>query len=31
MPGISSKLSNPLEYYTDVDFITPTDINGLDS
>ena len=31
MPGISNKLSNPLEYYTDIDFITPTDINGLDS
>ena len=31
MPGIIKHLTNPLEYYTDVDFITPTDINGLDS
>lgn len=31
MPGISKLLSNPLQYYTDTDFITPTDINGLDS
>jgi len=31
MPGITKLLSNPLQYYTDTDFITPTDINGLDS
>ncbi len=31
MPGISAILTNPLQYYTDSDFITPTDINGLDS
>ena len=31
IPGISKLLSNPLQYYTDTDFITPTDINGLDS
>ena len=31
LPDISKLLSNPLQYYTDTDFITPTDINGLDS
>ena len=31
IPGISKILSDPLQYYTDTDFITPTDINGLDS
>ena len=27
MPGISSKLSNLLEFYTDTDFVVPRDIN----
>ena len=27
MPGISATLSNPLQYYSDTDFIVPTDIN----
>jgi len=31
MPGISVYLNNPLQYYADNDFISPTDINGLDS
>lgn len=31
IPGITKLLSNSLQYYTDTDFITPTDINGLDS
>jgi len=31
MPGISTYLNNPLQYYTDDDFISPADINGLDS
>ena len=29
--GISDILTDPLQYYTDTDFIKPTDINGLDS
>jgi hypothetical protein len=28
IPGISSKLSNPLEYYSDVTYNVPRDING---
>jgi len=31
LPGISDILTDPLQYYTDTDFIKPTDINGLDS
>ena len=31
MAGISNILTDPLQYYTDTDFIKPTDINGLDS
>jgi hypothetical protein len=31
LPGISNILTDPLQYYTDTDFIKPTDINGLDS
>lgn len=31
MPGIKNILTDPLQYYTDSDFIAPTDINGLDS
>ena len=31
MPGLSTYLNNPLQYYTDDDFISPADINGLDS
>ena len=31
MPGIETILNNPLQYYTDIDFIAPVDINGLDS
>lgn len=31
LPGIANKLNNPLEFYTDTDFIVPADINGLDS
>ena len=31
MPGIENILTDPLQYYTDSDFIAPTDINGLDS
>ena len=31
LPGISNKLNNPLEFYTDTEFIVPADINGLDS
>jgi len=31
LSGITKLLSNPLQYYTDTDFIKPTDINGLDS
>jgi hypothetical protein len=27
LPGISKKLNNPLEFYTDTDFIVPRDIN----
>jgi hypothetical protein len=27
MPGISATLSNPLQYYSDTDFIVPKDIN----
>lgn len=27
-PGISATLSNPLQYYTDTDFIAPADINS---
>ena len=28
LPGISSYLSNPLQYYTDTDFKVPRDINA---
>lgn len=31
IPGISKILTDPLQYYTDTDFIAPVDINGLDS
>jgi len=31
VPGISKILTDPLQYYTDTDFIAPVDINGLDS
>jgi hypothetical protein len=31
IPELKSYLSNPLEFYTDSDFIIPVDINGLDS
>jgi len=31
LPGLSIFLNDPLQYYTDNDFISPTDINGLDS
>lgn len=31
IPELSYRLSNPLELYTDTDFLTPVDINGLDS
>tara|TARA_R110000851_G_scaffold110225_3_gene232865 strand:+ start:294 stop:926 length:633 start_codon:yes stop_codon:yes gene_type:complete len=31
LPGINNVLTNTLQYYTDTDFIKPTDINGLDS
>ena len=31
IPGLSIYLNNPLQYYTDNDFISPADINGLDS
>jgi len=31
MPNLSMYLNNPLQYYTDTDFIAPVDINGLDS
>lgn len=31
MPGISSFLNNPIQYYTDSEFNVPRDINGLDS
>jgi len=31
LPGILNLLTNPLQYYMDRIFITPTDINGLDS
>lgn len=27
LPGISKKLNNPLEFYTDTDFVVPRDIN----
>ena len=27
LPGISQKLTNPLEFYTDTDFVVPRDIN----
>lgn len=27
LPGISQKLTNPLEFYTDTDFVVPSDIN----
>jgi len=27
LPGISKKLTNPLQYYTDTDFVVPRDIN----
>ena len=30
LTGITKLLSDPLQYYTDSDFIAPTDINGLD-
>jgi len=29
--NIATKLSNPLQYYTDSDYVVPVDINGLDS
>jgi hypothetical protein len=31
LKGISNLLTNPLQYYSDTDFIRPVDINGLDS
>ena len=31
LPGLSNKLTNPLEFYIDTQFIVPKDINGLDS
>lgn len=31
MPGIISILTNPIQYYSDVDIIVPADINGLNS
>ena len=31
LPGLSIFLNDPLQYYTDNDFISPSDINGLDS
>jgi|694.fasta_scaffold121892_2 hypothetical protein len=31
MPEISALLQNPTQYYTDIDFVAPKDINGLDS
>jgi len=31
IPGLSEKLANLLELYTDNDYTVPTDINGLDS
>jgi hypothetical protein len=31
LTGIAKLLTDPLQYYTDTDFIKPTDINGLDS
>ena len=30
MPGISMYLNDPLQFYTDVDFVAPKDINRLD-
>ena len=27
LPGISKKLNNPLQFYTDTDFVVPRDIN----
>ena len=30
LPGLSIFLNDPLQYYTDNDFISPADINGLD-
>lgn len=30
MPGINLVLSNPIQFYSDVDIIVPKDINGLD-
>ena len=31
MPGINIILSNPIQFYSDVDIVVPKDINGLDS
>ena len=31
LPGLTAILTDPLQYYTDTDFIAPVDINGLDS
>jgi hypothetical protein len=31
LTGIDKLLTDPLQYYTDIDFIAPVDINGLDS
>ena len=31
MPELSILLSNPIQYYSDTDFVVPKDINGLDS
>ena len=31
MPELSALLQNPTQYYTDIDFVAPKDINGLDS
>ena len=31
IPELLSYLSNPLEFYTDSDYVVPQDINGLDS
>ena len=31
MPGINIVLSNPIQFYSDVDIVVPKDINGLDS
>jgi hypothetical protein len=30
LPGITMYLNDPLQYYTDIDFVAPKDINRLD-